>query len=458
MFENLKPSHYEKILHRHSPKNGLGLVLAGAARSLRLTYSASALEKYDKLPTPAGFVGPLVLLYVAWIIRKAVAENRRRLYFLARDACILKKVADLLIHEWELDIDCRYLYCSRESLLLAAYEGDGDFERNWITWGYLSSISIGEIAERVGLKVDDLWSMAVGTPMAVYCANPYLPITLEDRGGLYSFLARDEVVAAIRESSSSCFQMTLDYLQQEGLADGKPFSVVDSGWRGSSQYALGAVLNKAGIYPQTGIAGFYLGINNDAWCYRQDVLKGFIFDWRSQRRDYRLYNFLCFEMLFASDHGRTIGYSFVDGEVVPILGAAPDGFVRRLSEMHHRTALAFAKRVLPLLTIEDLTCPESPELARLLASEFICSPSEIEAEIYGSWPMASEIREVDYQLMAPPMGPCDFFNVVMGRRRIAGFWPQASLVRGGLRSLARGYNLFLDLSLLEWYRQTFLRY
>lgn len=66
-------------------------------------------------PTKIGlyFGGPICFGYVNWIIAIALKRNLNHLYFIARDGYVLKKVADEIIKNNELDIRTSYIYGSR---------------------------------------------------------------------------------------------------------------------------------------------------------------------------------------------------------------------------------------------------------------------------------------------------------------------------------------------------------
>ena len=66
-------------------------------------------------------VGPVMFSYVEWIIDQAKKRNIDRLYFLARDGFLLYEIAKRICKAREIDIDCRYLYCSRQSLRMPSY-------------------------------------------------------------------------------------------------------------------------------------------------------------------------------------------------------------------------------------------------------------------------------------------------------------------------------------------------
>ena len=136
------------------------------------------------------------------------------------------------------------------------------------------------------------------------------PIPRDDLPLLYGMLKESAVEALIRNRCQLQFTAALDYLCQEGILDGVPFALADTGWRGSSQYALSALLHKGGVLPPQGLQGYYVGINRDALRYGNDTLQAFLFDWREMPREYRLYCFICFEMMFSADHGRTLRTQF----------------------------------------------------------------------------------------------------------------------------------------------------
>lgn len=458
MYDQLKLSRYERILLRSGLPFSQSTLLAGIARSLRLSHLPRTPELEACVRTSSGLVAPLVFLYAWWVLHDAQCRGLKRLYFLARDGHIFQKVASLLAQEWHIDLDIRYVFCSRESLLLPSFEAGGEFERNWISWGYLSAITIQEICDRLNLSLSDLKAIAPFSRLSNYIADPCRSICRQDLQLLYKAIADESFVDLVKEKNHFRFELALNYFIQEGMGESVPFAIVDTGWRGSSHYALSALLNKGGLRPADGIKGYYLGLNCDAFNYENDELRGFLFDWRNSRRDYRLYNFLCFEMLFSADHGRTTGYAQEGPWIRPILADNNNVDVQWLITKHHELAIEFAKRATNILRFEHYSADRVSDLCRRLAGEFICSPGLSVAEVYGSWPMASEIREGDFQPMAPPMNYKRFFRCVLGRDKVQGFWPQASLIRGNADILSNCYNLFLDTGLLEWYRRTILRY
>ena len=236
-----------------------------------------------------------------------------------------------------------------------------------------------------------------------------------------------------------------------------PYGLADTGWRGSSQYAISALMRKGKVRPDGGITGFYVGLNCDAHRFDNDTLEAFLFDWRSGPRDYTLYNFICFEMLFAADHARTRSYRVEEGSIVPVLAEAPADDHLELIRIHHDCAVDFADRVSRGVGFES-NDDSGSAIGRRLSRSFICFPSPQEAAVYGDWPIASEMCEGDFQRMAPPMGGMQFVRCALGLEKVRGYWPQASLVRNSRKLMCHAYNLFLRTGALNWYRRFLLRY
>lgn len=458
MFEDLSPTRYERLLRHGFFPSCDGSILSGISRKLRLSYHGCSKVEQVAISTAADVIAPMCFLFVWWVLHRAKRDGIKRLYFLARDGELLFKVACILIENWQLDIEARYLYCSRESLLLPSFQHAGSFEIDWITWGYTGNITWEEICARVGLTCDEASLFVERSGLSDLLANPQRKIEAVDRDRIVTLLQREDFSQLVRDRVQSRYEQTRNYLFQEGMMDNVPFALVDTGWRGSSQYALSALLAKGEERPVQGLIGYYLGLNRHACCYDGDQLNAFLFDWRTGKRDDQLYNFICFEMLCSAEHGRTIGYRKMGERIAPILGQDLSFMVAPLARHHHRVAVDYSRLATQKLSFLSLRADVAAQTVRQLARTFICQPDLEQAEVYGEWPMASEMREGDSQPTAPIMGLKRFFRCVIGLEKVRGFWPQASLLRGKLKRLVGVYNLFLSSGLLDKYRRFVLRY
>ncbi len=454
--DRLPLSRFERLISRagYLPLEHRSL-LAGSARAVRLGCGSENSNGENPVHVIAsGVVAPLTFLYAWCVLRDAHLNGVKRLYFLARDGLIFYSVASVLAKRWGLDIDLRYLYCSRVSLLLPSFQRVEDFERYWIPWGYLSTISLKEIAFRLKLDPIELCGcLSEGEGLA----SPESPLDPQAVRDVMNCLDSSEIRALIQDRSRGLYESTIGYLTQEGLCDPVPYALVDTGWKGTSQYAISSILEKAGQAQGGRLSGYYLGLNVEVFRHRGNQLRAFLFDWTRSSRNYRLYNFLCFEMLCAANHGRTKGYVDDGGVWQPELYPKEPSEHDWIIDVHHERACQYATYVSDLLNFEDF--PDNGScLCRDLMSLFISAPASCEAAVYGEHQIASEMREGDMQRMAPEMSLRDFMCVVAGRQKIQGYWPQASFVRSGMQGINFGYGLFLDMKLLDLYRRFVLRY
>jgi len=70
------------------------------------------ITKYENLGLSIG--GMILFPYVNWIIFQCQKRKIKRLYFIARDGYILKKIADKILETQNLDIETKYIYGSRK--------------------------------------------------------------------------------------------------------------------------------------------------------------------------------------------------------------------------------------------------------------------------------------------------------------------------------------------------------
>ena len=93
----------------------------------RLLQAAEALglPSDDPAVVAAGYVlGPGLACFSRWLLEQAGRHGKKRLYFLARDGYFMRQAAQVFCRAWGLELDCRYLSCSRYSLRLPLFHLD----------------------------------------------------------------------------------------------------------------------------------------------------------------------------------------------------------------------------------------------------------------------------------------------------------------------------------------------
>lgn len=179
-------------------------------------------------------IGPLLVGYVNWLEREAVRDGVSRLYFLAREGWILKRVYDVLRHEDAPPSS--YLYASRRSTRVAALKTRGDVLA-LASQPFKAGVALDALLEsRFGLKPTALDSEVL-RQFGYERQDVPLESTAPERvrlSQLCSALAPTLLVIAAEERDAY-----LGYLEREGfLSESRP-AVVDVGWRANIQGALG---------------------------------------------------------------------------------------------------------------------------------------------------------------------------------------------------------------------------
>ena len=209
MFEQLEMNRYERILRNSTTGGRIPLTMAGVSRALRVTWEDSSVHQSLTMKVAAGVVAPVVFLYVWWLLLDAHSRGLKKLFFLARDGEIFWKVASRLVDLWSLGVEVVYLQCSRESLLLPSFTQMGNFERNWITWGYRNEISLAEICRRVNIKLEDLSTLAAYYGLSCYLDDIEREIAPQDRSALMNLINNSDFNEMVSASSTPLFAMTL---------------------------------------------------------------------------------------------------------------------------------------------------------------------------------------------------------------------------------------------------------
>lgn len=77
----------------------------------------SSMKSVDKngFVTGVSVGGPLIYIFVKWIVSDCKMKGTRDIYFLSRDGYALKKAADIIIKDEKLNISAHYLYSSRSA-------------------------------------------------------------------------------------------------------------------------------------------------------------------------------------------------------------------------------------------------------------------------------------------------------------------------------------------------------
>lgn len=435
-------------------------------------------------------LAPAMNDFVLWVLGSALKKGHRRLYFLARDGYFMYKTALAYCDRLGLDIDCRYLSCSRYSVRLPMYHLDMDEALDYICRGGID-VTFNKILSRAGL--DESAKEGIGRGLTDKWDKmgiiPYAKLA-----ELKADLSNNEFFKkSVEDISRGKYPLLRDYLQGEGLLDDIPYALVDSGWTGSMQKVLRRLVDNIkkdtgkGIVP-TDIKGYYWGLyelpedvdTKDYYCYYFGPGYG-------AKRKAGFSNCL-FEGIFSAPHGMTLGYKKEYGDVTgnetekvqvfPVYAQIRDTnlefnrmteefiseYTVRLCEIIYKKMLknsshktdtntSFLKVISGMRTkrsecgsgICGLTGGKvsvERETVRRLLETFMSTPTIREAVVYGDLPFSDDVLDENEQQMAAPMTLDELksnhpwikaaimLGVVKGKLRESA-WYEGSAVRNG---------------------------
>ncbi|WP_195593138.1 hypothetical protein [Roseburia faecis] len=258
-------------------------------------------------------LAPVLYAYIYWVLKEAKKRDIHTLYFLARDGYIMNKIARVICENEELDICCRYLYCSRMSLRMPTYHLIDDEAYDLIfAQGY--HVTVKTFFERVGLPSTKWNDIIKKTKISHIDISKELSIN-EIKNVREKLCKNTEFVKFVNEESINAFDIGVKYLQQESVLSQSRVAIVDSGWTGSMQRSLRQILEYAGW--KGNILGFYFGLYKIPKKEDGEYFS-FYFNGKGDIQNKALFCNNLFEIFTSAPHGMTIGYQKNKEKITPI--------------------------------------------------------------------------------------------------------------------------------------------
>lgn len=240
-----------------------------------------------------------------------LTKNENNLFFLARDGYIIKKIYDLLNDNSK--IFTNYIYCSRKSIQIPSliYQ-DKNKLVDAFSKGYSPNfkISLKKFLENASVNLDNINDYSSFHAFGFYHLDDVVCMKNYDQAR--KLLAK--LIGNIEENLSDSRNLVISYLKQEKLNDFEKINIMDIGWSGSIQEAIGKLLGKE-------VIGYYFGTidsgKKDAFCN----MFGYYFDLDKEEKDKEsvFSNVMMYELLFSAPHGSTIGYQYKNDKIFPVL-------------------------------------------------------------------------------------------------------------------------------------------
>ena len=374
-------------------------------------------------------LAPAVGAFSQWVLGRALKDGVRRLYFLSRDGWHFYHMAQRLCRAWSLPVECRYLYGSRYAWRLPLYHTDHRRALSQLC-GKVLSPTLEVVLRQAGLSPEE--RAGVLGELAVSENSVLSP---GERRALFQKLkACPRFLFLMDRSSRQALPGLAGYLRQEGLLEGVPWALVDSGWMGSIQETLAQALALLGA--AQGPRGYYWGL------YRAPQLGRWACYSFSPGRELKRQAGFCpgfFEAALAAPQGMALGYEERRGRFIPRLGDPPHGGT--LSQELEELFADYGEKLLQEGAPRNLLGRAAAELPRVcsLLEQLMTWPTRQEASAFGALPFwDSPLEGAAGPLASPPGGKSPWPE---GSAALYGKCPKQELAALRARRWARVFKL-----------------
>ena len=388
----MNQNRYLKILNRYD---------SSLYKASIKTYQEYKREIHPMLSTLSACIAPIIYLYTDWVIHESLQKGIKRLYFLARDSYIFYHTAILICQEKHLEIECKYLYCSRIAWRIPSYHLFGQECIDFICIKSMD-MTMATIMERSGLTIEKQKQVLQQIGFPIENINDIL--TQEDIVSLKSKLSNCNLfLDFVYQNSKICYHNTIGYLEQEGLLEDISMALVDTGWTGSMQKTLKKLLGTK--TSKNNIQGFYFGMYHLPLNCNKEDYHTFYFNKNTGFLRKLNFNNNLFEAICCAPTGMTIGY-YKNSKYIPIFSHSENlNFNQFDISTHHKIILTFIKNMLigNKKQPNNLSHSKRIQITKKLLQQLMVFPTVSEAEFYGSFLFSDNTSETFTIQLAPTL-------------------------------------------------------
>ena len=435
-------------------------LLAGSGRLARLQCPYTDPHRQVIWNTASNVMGPVLFGFVHWCLHEAQEKGVERLYFVARDGQVLLKIANIICRAWKYNVDCRYLYSSRQALKFPSIEAIGDYELSWIFDFNQAFLSVDTVCERVNIQPSQIIDVLLqhNFPQEDWAKD----LTLSERDRLKDiFRTEKSIINLIVATAEEYREAAIGYFIQEGMSEGIPVGFVDFGWKGSLLKALSSLLESVNLRPQSGMQGFYFALKKRVDLLPKDSLFAYYYDNLKPDTD-RLEYCKCselFEALVAADHGSTVKFEKTDDGFTPVLRNQENKEAIEWGIHAYQEAIVcFTETFTSVYEDVHFASEQSRMIADQLLRQFIMHPTRAEAETFGSLQHSQDMVEAQLYSLAPELTRSNCFNLLFRGKSLPSFVWMPGVFARSKPSLAQLYRSCLRLrQSLQALKQTLSR-
>lgn len=341
--------------------------------------------------------GPVFLNYVLWVLKNAEEKNIKVLYFLARDGFLLYKIARLLCKQLNLDIECRYLYCSRYALRMPTYHFIEDNELKSLIFTNSNEITLKNIFSKTEFNLGDIREVLKDSHLSI---NIEKKLTFNELKYIEDLIIKNKVYKKkLTQKSIVAYKDIVEYFNQEKIFNYKHIGIVDSGWTGSMQRSLRQILEHSGSNIK--ITGFYFGL----FSLKNDKQDGEYCSWYFTPKTHFWHKVLfcnnVLECMLSAPHEMTIGYQNENNKWIPKLKIAQnkEEFYNLVNE-HIKGCLYYVWQNLNKYNLKNFDNQEALEYTFKILYKFTTFPSKGEVDLYNKFLFCDDVSEGYSQTIA----------------------------------------------------------
>jgi len=246
--------------------------------------------------------GAILFPYVWWLLEQSLLKGYNRLYFIARDGYILKKIADIIIEEMNYDISTKYIYGSRKAWRIASLNEKSQCALEIFGSSYVGNAkNIDEMAD-----IFDMSGQTLSDAINIKYNNDNIPV-LGDFLKLFLLHNESDFIKLILKNKKQDRKLIVEYLKQEIDFSDERFAFVEMSGSGLTQECLSNIIEDFYNKP---INTFFFKldkVNHIENCKFHVFIPSL------------MYLNVVIEMLSRAPHGQTMRYKKILGRVLPIL-------------------------------------------------------------------------------------------------------------------------------------------
>ena len=272
------------------------------------------------------YLGPFLTAFACWLEDNVQADKISRLFFLSRDGYMMKKAYEGIFPY--CNVECRYVYFSRKSLIRAAMYSCKDYKDFVELFNGRSRMSAQELLSYMNLSDDA--KEAILRDHHLDLDKDINVAALSGNDEIRSIF--EQYCDEIHQNAAIQFDLVEKYLLQEHMSG--RVAVVDIGWHGSMQLYLEKIVRMSDKISAE-ISGYYVGINTCEGVL--GITRGLLFNDQDLRNRP---NVTCalgmYERLFQKPEGSTEGYTEDPDGTIRVIKGGGEGRDPEITECVER--------------------------------------------------------------------------------------------------------------------------